>query len=190
MKFNKNMIITGPNASGKTTILKSTLINILLSQQFGCGFYDSAKLKPFHHLHCYLNIPDTSGRDSLFRAEARRCKEILDDIIKHKEDTHFCAFDELYSGTNPEEAEQSATSFMKYITKYKNVSCLLTTHFIRICKKLAKSKTIVNNKMLTEKKNDALIYKYLLAKGISDIKGGIIVLKQMDYPTPFFQKNG
>lgn len=182
IKFKKNMIITGPNASGKTTILKSTLINILLSQQFGCGFYDSAKIKPFNHIHCYLNIPDTSGRDSLFQAEARRCKEILDAISIHKNDTHLCAFDELYSGTNPEEAEQSATAFMRYITKYKNVSCILTTHFIKVCKKLEKSKNIINYKMLTEKDNNDLIYKYTLKEGISDIKGGLIVLKQMNYP--------
>jgi len=182
IKFKKNMIITGPNASGKTTILKSTLINILLSQQFGCGFYDSAKIKPFKHIHCYLNIPDTSGRDSLFQAEARRCKEILDAISVNKLDTHFCAFDELYSGTNPEEAEQSATSFMKYITKSKNVSCVLTTHFIKVCKKLQKSKNIINYKMLTEKENNNLIYKYTLTEGISDIKGGMIVLQQMNYP--------
>jgi hypothetical protein len=182
IKLRKNMIITGPNASGKTTVLKSTLINILFSQQFGCGFYDSAKLKPFHHIHCYLNIPDTSGRDSLFQAEARRCKEILDAIDSSSEDTHLCAFDELYSGTNPEEAEQSATSFMKYITKYKNVSCLLTTHFTKVCRKLEKTKTIINYKMLTEKENNDLIYKYSLVEGISDIKGGLIVLKQMNYP--------
>ena len=182
IKFKKNMIITGPNASGKTTILKSTLINILFTQQFGCGFYDSAKIKPFKHIHCYLNIPDTSGRDSLFQAEARRCKEILDAISVNKMDTHFCAFDELYSGTNPEEAEQSATSFMKYITKYKNVSCILTTHFIKVCKKLQKSKNIINYKMLTEKENNNLIYKYTLTEGISDIKGGMIVLQQMNYP--------
>jgi len=182
IRLNKNIIITGPNASGKTTILKSTLINILLSQQFGCGFYDSAKLKPFHHIHCYLNIPDTSGRDSLFQAEARRCKEILDAISINKNENHFCAFDELYSGTNPEEAEQSATAFMKYITKYKNVNCLLTTHFIKVCKKLDKSKTVINYKMLTEKRENSLIYKYILVQGISDIKGGIIVLKQMNYP--------
>lgn len=182
IKFKKNMIITGPNASGKTTILKSTLINILLSQQFGCGFYDSAKIKPFNHIHCYLNIPDTSGRDSLFQAEARRCKEILDAISLNKNDTHLCAFDELYSGTNPEEAEQSATSFMKYITKYKNVSCILTTHFIKVCKKLEKSKNIINCKMLTEKEQNNLIYKYTLTEGISDIKGGMIVLQQMNYP--------
>lgn len=184
IKLKKNIIITGPNASGKTTVLKSTLINILFSQQFGCGFYDSAKLKPFKHIHCYLNIPDTSGRDSLFQAEARRCKEILDIISINplRDDTHFCAFDELYSGTNPEEAEQSAIAFMKYITKYKNVSCLLTTHFIKVCKKLDKTKSIINCKMLTEKKENQLIYKYTLEEGISDIKGGIIVLKQMNYP--------
>ena len=189
VKFKKNMIITGPNASGKTTILKSTLINILFSQQFGCGFYDSAKIRPFNHIHCYLNIPDTSGRDSLFQAEARRCKEILDAIDISSKETHFCVFDELYSGTNPEEAEQSATSFMKYITKYKNVSCLLTTHFIKVCKKLAKSKAIVNYKMLTEKDNNDLVYKYILEEGISDIKGGLIVLKQMNYPKEIIDNN-
>ncbi len=182
VRLNKNMIVTGPNASGKTTILKSTMINILMTQHFGCGFYDSAKVKPFKYLHCYLNIPDTSGRDSLFQAEARRCKEILDTIDANKEDEHFCAFDELYSGTNPEEAEQSATAFMKYITKPKNVSCMLTTHFMKVCKRLEKSKNIINYKMITDKVSDKLVYKYLLAKGISDIKGGIMVLKQMNYP--------
>ena len=35
-KLDNNLILTGPNASGKTTLLKSTLFNILLSQQIGC----------------------------------------------------------------------------------------------------------------------------------------------------------
>jgi DNA mismatch repair ATPase MutS len=182
IKFKKNMIITGPNASGKTTILKSTLINIILTQQFGCGFYDSAKFAPFKHIHCYLNIPDTSGRDSLFQAEARRCKEILDVISANKKESHFCAFDELYSGTNPEEAETSATAFMLYLQKYKNVSSLLTTHFIKVCKKLEKVNGIENYKMVAEKINDSIKYTYKLKPGISEVKGGINVLKQMNYP--------
>jgi hypothetical protein len=182
VKFNKNQIITGPNASGKTTILKSTLINIIFTQQFGCGFYDSAKLAPFKHLHCYLNIPDTSGRDSLFQAEARRCKEILDVISDNTDDTHFCAFDELYSGTNPEEAETSATAFMRYLQKYKNVSTMLTTHFVKVCKKLDKIKGIQNCKMVTQKINNKLIYTYKIDVGISEVKGGINVLTDMNYP--------
>jgi hypothetical protein len=85
--LNKNMIITGPNASGKTTTLKSSLINIILSQQIGYGCFESLKLCPYDNIHCYLNIPDTSGRDSLFQAEARRCKEIIDCINEEADKT-------------------------------------------------------------------------------------------------------
>jgi hypothetical protein len=180
--FNNNLIITGPNASGKTTILKSVLINIIFTQQFGCAFYDSAKFKPFDHIHCYLNIPDTSGRDSLFQAEARRCKEIIDYINNNKTDTHFCAFDEIYSGTNPEEAENSASSFMLYLQKYKKVFSILTTHFINVCKKLENIDGIINCKMRTMKQNNILKYMYKLEPGISDVKGGINVLTEMNYP--------
>ena len=182
IKLKKNIIITGPNASGKTTILKSTLINILFTQQFGCGFYSSAKLNPFNHIHCYLNIPDTSGRDSLFQAEARRCKEILDIVDSNKKENHFCVFDELYSGTNPEEAEISATAFMSYLIKYKHVSCILTTHFINVCKNLQKYENIENSYMVTNKSNNMLKYTYKIKPGISEVKGGINILSQMNYP--------
>jgi hypothetical protein len=183
IKLNKNLIITGPNASGKTTILKSTLINIIFTQQFGCGFYDSAKLSPFYHIHCYLNIPDTSGRDSLFQAEARRCKDILDCISDNPKESHFCVFDELYSGTNPEEAENSATSFMLYLQKYKAVTSLLTTHFVKVCHHLDNTKTIKNYKMVTNIDNNKhIIYTYKMAPGISEVKGGINVLTNLNYP--------
>jgi len=114
--------------------------------------------------------------------EARRCKEILDVISDNKKDRHFCAFDELYSGTNPEEAENSATAFMLYLQKYKNVSTLLTTHFVKVCKKLDKIKGIENCKMVTQKTNNKLIYTYKLESGISEVKGGINVLTDMNYP--------
>jgi DNA mismatch repair ATPase MutS len=182
IKFKKNIIITGPNASGKTTTLKTTLINILFTQQFGCGFYESAQLSPFKYVHCYLNIPDTSGRDSLFQAEARRCKDILDIVKTNEEERHFCVFDELYSGTNPDEAVISATAFMNYLIKNQNVYCLLTTHFIKVCKNLKKNKNILNCHMVTEKINNKLLYRYKLVEGISEVKGGITVLTEMNYP--------
>jgi DNA mismatch repair ATPase MutS len=36
--------------------------------------------------------------------------------------------------------------------------------------------------MISEKVDNEIIYKYVLEKGISNIKGGMIVLKQMNYP--------
>lgn len=182
ISLKKNLIITGPNASGKTTILKTTLINIIFTQQFGCGFYESAQFKPYDFVHCYLNIPDTSGRDSLFQAEARRCKEIIDIVDNNKKSDHFCMFDELYSGTNPDEAVTSATAFMKYMIKNKNVTCMLTTHFIKVCKNLNNNKNILNCHMQTSKNDNKIVYKYCLMDGISNIKGGINVLCDMNYP--------
>ena len=186
--FDKNMIVTGPNASGKTTILKSALINVIFTQQFGCGFYDSAIISPFTYIHCYLNIPDTSGRDSLFQAESRKCREIIKMINKHPNDKHFCVFDELYSGTNYEEATKCGYAFLLYLSKYDSTRFLLTTHYLNICEKIEDHENIQNYKMCVEKteEND-LIYQYKIEKGVTNVKGGIEVLKQMKYPDEIMQ---
>jgi DNA mismatch repair ATPase MutS len=182
------MIITGPNASGKTTTLKTVLINVILSQQIGFGCFDKLRMTPFSHIHSYLNIPDTSGRDSLFQAEARRCKEILDCIEENGDEDHIAIFDELYSGTNPDEAVASANAFMNFIVKNDNITCLLTTHYTKLCKKLAKNKKIENYNMKTLKKNDNFEYTYIIEKGISNVKGGLKVLSDMDYPKEILDK--
>jgi len=184
--FKKNMIISSPNKSGKTTILKTTAINIIFTQQTGCGFYKSAILNPYTHIHSYLNIPDTSGRDSLFQAESRRCKEIIDIINEYNDPLkyrHFCNLDELYSGTNPEEASKAGYAFLKYLSNYKNVNFILTTHYISICKKFKNSERVENYKMeVIVDDSGNFNYTYKIKKGISKIKGGVRVLKDMDYP--------
>jgi len=183
-KMKKPMLITGPNAAGKTTMIKTTIFNILCSQQFGFGYYESATFLPFDYIHCYINIPDTSGRDSLFQSEARRCKDILTIMKEAGENaSHFCVFDELYSGTNPYEAIASATAFLRYLNKYTNSSYMITTHFLDICNRMEKDKTILNMHMkIDESVNGDFIYTYKIQKGISHIKGGVKVLRDLDYP--------
>ena len=183
----KNIIITGPNAAGKTTILKSVLFNLILSQQIGVGFYDKADIKCFDFFHSYLNIPDTSGRDSLFQAEARRCKEIIEIIEKNKQKNHFCIFDELYSGTNPYEAVSCAYGYLSYLNKYKNITYMLTTHYNNLCNLLKKQNT--NKHMQILDNNEKYIYTYKYVDGISGIKGGVKVLKDLDYPQPIIDNS-
>ncbi len=184
VNFDKNMIISSPNKSGKTTMLKSITMNIIFSQQLGCGFFKDAIINPYTHIHSYLNIPDTSERDSLFQAESRRCKDIIDIICEKKDTTrHFCIFDELYSGTNPEEATKAGYAFIDYLSTYSNVDFILTTHYFKICKKFKGSPRIDNYKMDVKVLEDGeFVYKYKLRKGISKLKGAIRVLKDLNYP--------
>lgn len=188
-KMEKNVIITGVNASGKTTMLKSVTLNILFSQQIGYGFYKKCKLHPYTKIHSYLNIPDTSGRDSLFQAESRRCKEIIDSIGNYNNtnnERHFCIFDELYSGTNPNDAIKSSFAFLSYLSKYSNVDFILTTHYTPVCLKFEEShhkQYIDNYKMDVEQDEDGkLHFSYKLKPGICSIQGAIEILKEMEYP--------
>ena len=158
------------------------MINILLSQQIGYGFYKKAKINCYQDLQCYINIPDTSGRDSLFQAEARRCKNILDNN-KNIDERRFCIFDELFSGTNPYEAIGAATGFLKYLNNHKNITFVITTHFLDLCKKLEKDDSIVNlNMEIINDHNNNFKYTYKVVSGISNVKGGIKVLKDLDFP--------
>lgn len=182
--INNNKIITGVNASGKTTLIKSILLNILLSQQIGYGYYEKGKIKLYDKLHCYLNIPDTCNRDSLFQAEARRCKSILDEIVANNKKQHFCIFDELYSGTNPTEASMAGYGYLNYLSKLKNVKFMLTTHYLDMSEKLHNNNKnkIINIHMNSYYENNKLIYTYKIKKGITKLNGGVEVLKKINYP--------
>ena len=200
VSLKKNMIVTGPNASGKTTFLKTTAINIILTQQLGCGYYGAGSRlpRPYTHIHSYLNIPDTSERDSLFQAEARRCKEIIDAVGQDdpSESHHFSIFDELYSGTNPKEATKAAYAFLKYLSLRPNVDFILTTHYVAVCKKFKKSsKRVENYKMLVVVNHSkpsgsnrclsksSMKYTYRIKRGISKIEGAGQILEDMNYPS-------
>jgi energy-coupling factor transporter ATP-binding protein EcfA2 len=181
--LDKQLVITGPNAAGKTTIIKSTLFNIILSQQIGYGFYERAEIAPYDYLHCYLNIPDTSGRDSLFQAESRRCMEILRCIMDNPTKRHFCIFDELYSGTNPYEAVAAAYGYIGYISKNPRVDLILTTHYIELCELLEKRNAGAITNLHMSVSPDTGAYLYKIASGISSIKGGLKVLRDLEYPS-------
>lgn len=198
VSLKKNWIITGPNASGKTTLLKTTALNIIFTQQIGCGFYGEGSYMPrlYSHIHSYLNIPDTSERDSLFQAEARRCKNIIDAVDNDSTGHHFCIFDELYSGTNPKEAMKAAYGFLKYLSVRKNVDYILTTHYVDVCRRFemepveenTKKHRICNYKMMVNMSKDGdYKFTYKVHRGISDILGANKILKDMNYPKEIIQ---
>ena len=80
-------------------------------------------------------------------------------------------FDELYSGTNPEEAVESASGFLNHLSSMNNVNYILTTHYTKLCKKV--DKNVSKNYYMDIKKNEAeddYIFTYKMKKGIRKVK--------------------
>lgn len=180
VKTDKSIIITGPNASGKTTMVKGLMLNTLLCQQYGFGTFRKAKVALVEGMHCYMNIPDSSERDSLFQAEARRCKDILDTVASSN-GPHLCLFDELYSGTNPIEAAGATSAYISYMAHhFPKTRFLLTTHLVGVCKDLAEHASMMM--MGGEIDDSGFTPSYKCSFGVSTLRSGFLVLKELGYP--------
>jgi DNA mismatch repair ATPase MutS len=59
---------------------------------------------------------------------------------------------------------------------------MLTTHFIKLCKLFRKNKRTKNCSMQASVEGDSPTYTYKVVKGMSNIKGGVCVLRQLGYP--------
>ena len=98
-------------------------------------------------------------------------------------------FDELYSGTNPVEASKASYAFLSYLTEFKDVHFMLTTHYNCVCKNVLKKQPtkIKNYKMDVKEVVNAsgdkqLEYTYKMVSGISNVEGAINVLRTLEYP--------
>jgi energy-coupling factor transporter ATP-binding protein EcfA2 len=186
--LDKNIILTGSNGCGKSTLMKTTLINVILSQQIGFGFYDSMTFMPYDSFHCYLNIIDTgANNDSLFMAQSRRSKDIMSAIVKGG--AHLCILDEIFCGTEIKSCTDSCVAFINELLKNGDCRFILSTHIVDICKKrdVAKSGKVANYKMEVIESGDDIKNTYRLVPGISRVKGALSVFKNMDFPSDFIK---
>ena len=169
---NDKITLTGPNAAGKSTILKAVTINILLAQSFGITPADNMILTPFSVINTYLNITDTIGEESLFQAEMYRIRDLIK-LIKNSDNNFvFIIMDEIFTGTNPEEGQAAAYGIGMRLAEFKNVVGILATHFKYLTNLENKTNGEFENYKVTASKNDdgSFTYPYKLLKGISNQK--------------------
>ena len=163
----KNALITGPNAGGKSTLIKTLCLNVLLAQTITLTASEYTEMTPFFFINTQINIPDSKGVESLFEAEMNRCLYILSVINKHPDEKSLIVMDEIFNSTNIIEAIAGAYSILQKISEFKNVMTVITTHFIYLTK-LKKETSFVCYKMnVNIKKDHSINFPYILSKGIS-----------------------
>ena len=126
----KGILITGSNASGKSTFLKTVAINTLLAQSIHTVLASSYKA-PIYRVYSSMALKDDIvGGDSYYMVEIKSMKRILD-AAKEEGAPVLCFVDEILRGTNTVERIAASTEILKTFPG-GNVICFAATHDIEL----------------------------------------------------------
>lgn len=166
VSLEKNLIITGVNAGGKTTYVKSIASNIILSQSLGIINAIKGKMIIYDALISIMRIRDEVGVSSYFEAETSYCNKMIkiaDEISKNKKKGVFI-LDEPMHSTPPLEAISVAYSIAKYLGNLEGIRLIITTHFHKLIE-LEKNKNFMNLSVSAIKKDDKYQFDYKIKRG-------------------------
>lgn len=182
-----NAIITSPNSSGKSILIKSILVNVLMLQSMGVGCCNIATITPFAFINTQINIPDSTGLESLFEAEMHRCKYTLDKLKELRDKNKgftLTVMDEIFNSTNPIEAVAGGYAVCKKMASFSTNMLIFTTHFNYLTK-LAKEPDchFGNYKMETivDSNTNDITFTYKLQRGVNKHMLALELLKKSGF---------
>lgn len=179
----KNAIITGPNAGGKSTLIKTVCLNVLLSQTVTLSASEHTKMTPFYFINTQINIPDCKGIESLFEAEMNRCLYTLSVIKNNPNKKCLIVMDEIFNSTNLVEAIAGAYSILQKLNDFDNVMTIITTHFVYLTKlrKHTSFKCHKMNVICSHPDEGKIVFPYILSKGVSKQYVALELLKERGF---------
>ncbi len=130
----RNIILTGPNTGGKSTVIKGIMLTTLCAQTLAIAPAQSCKITPFSSFNTYINIADNVEKGlSLFAAEVARANVLKNKIIALPQNQFgLTIIDEMFRGTAPDQAEQLSYRYADNIGNYINSICLVATHYPKL----------------------------------------------------------
>ena len=172
------ILLTGPNMSGKSTFLKAISLCVYLGHQGLAVPATKAVIPFFDSISVAINLTDSivSGY-SHFMTEIMTLKNVVEEALQGAK--CFAVFDELFRGTNIEDALEISTATIKGLTKFTNCYFFISTHLHQ----LKGIEEIKNGKVATcyiecELKEDTPVFTYKLKEGWSDLKIGRILFEK------------
>lgn len=169
-------ILTGPNRGGKSSVLRSTLLSVVMAQTFGFA-PGKLQLRPFDWIATGLRLEDRPGSSSLFESEVEFAIQILKRSKTESDKVGFVVFDELFHSTNPPDGARTADIFLQKLWVSNNTASFISTHVFDLAKK--SHKTIQKLCVPALKQEDgSLHFTYTLQNGICEVSSVDEILKE------------
>lgn len=170
------LLITGSNMSGKSTLLRTAGINLILAyigapvcaESFHCSIMN---------IHTCMRISDNLEKSiSSFYAELLRIKDI---VKAAKGEQVFFLLDEIFKGTNSEDRHEGAKILIKKLLKDGGIG-LVSTHDLELGILEEESNKKIRNYHFQENyKNNEIYFDYKLRPGVSTTRNAMYLIKMI-----------
>lgn len=174
-RIDNGSLITGSNASGKSTFIKTLAINGILAQTiYTCT---AAKFATrFSMIVTSMALQDNlQNNESYFVVEIKSLKRILDMVKRH---SCICYIDEILRGTNTVERIAASASVLEYLHK-QDCLCIAASHDIELTRILADKYD--NYNFCEQVTDDGITFDYKLKQGPSTTRNAIKLLDVMGF---------
>ncbi|KRL08798.1 MAG: DNA mismatch repair protein MutS [Schleiferilactobacillus perolens] len=178
VNWRRNTIITGSNASGKSTYVKSVAVNCILAQTINTCTAKSFTLQAGHVITAMAVQDNLAEGDSYFVSEIKAIKRLLDLVATGQ---HCYGFvDEILKGTNTVERIAASASVVAWLNQFPSL-VMIATHDNELTEMLADS---CDNWHFQETvtKDHGVEFDYQLHQGPATSHNAIALLGTMDYP--------
>ena len=182
----RGVLLTGSNASGKSTFLKAVALSALFAQSMGFTCAKAYAAPSFLILSSMALSDNVSGGDSYYMAEIKAMKRIMD--ASRKKDTPILVFvDEVLRGTNTVERIAASTQILRYLAK-ENLICFAATHDVELTHLL--EDVFDNYHFREEIVGNDITFSYLLQHGRATTRNAIMLLSIMGYEEGVIESAG
>lgn len=175
MEMRDSILLTGSNASGKTTFLRTVAINLVLTQGIctaAAKTFSASCLRVFTSIDCSDSL---SVGESYYVAELKSLRRIIR-AADAADVPVFCCLDELLRGTNAVERLSASTEILYYLSR--RCLCAASTHDAQLCAALPDFSIYHFSERLSD---GTLTFDYTLKPGQSYTTNAIRLLSDLDF---------
>lgn len=181
----KGVLLTGSNASGKSTFLKTVAVNSILAQTIHCALADCFRTS-FCRIYSSMALrDDLTGGDSYYIVEIKALRRILQAAAVQSDAPVLCFVDEVLRGTNTVERIAASTQILKSLAN-EHVVCFAATHDIELTYLLEQE--FDNYHFKEEIEDNDILFRYKLLEGRSATRNAIRLLAVMGYPEQIIEE--